>query len=250
MSVSDANMSVISATSLTINTPDSDDLVWRFVDLMKRLAAANGAALSDLDSLKHSAFALVAAYRNPQRHYHSINHLQSCLDQLDKYRDAYQMAQNSLSTDVLDAKALDVIEYALYFHDAIYDPQSNENEAMSGEWADIVLLDQLGNVAQLRSCVQRLILATQHHSGAPDAQTALLLDIDLAVLSASIEEFDAYENAIRLEYAFVPVADYQRGRAQVLQRFLDAETLYHSAFFSEKTATAKANLRRALARLV
>ncbi len=250
MSVCDANMSAIHPSHLTINTPDSSDLVWRFVDLMKRMAAANGAALSDLDALKRSASTLVAAYRKPQRHYHSINHLQSCLDQLDKYRDAYPTAEKSLSADVLDANALDVIEYALYFHDSIYDPQSNENEAMSAKWADIVLLGQLGNFAPLRDCVQRLILATQHHSGAPDAQTALLLDIDLAILGASIEEFDAYDSAIRLEYEFVPDADYKIGRCRVLQHFLDAEMLYHSDFFSEKTAAAKANLRRALARLV
>lgn len=235
-------------------SPASSDLIHRFVELVHRIAQAHGAVVRADDSLQNASNALISAYSQPGRHYHSSVHLQRCLDHLDEYRDkyrdeyrdGYQLSQNVTS---LDANALDIIEYALFFHDAIYDPESHANEANSAKWAAKVLVEQLGEIAPLVDCVHRLIMATQFHDIAPDAQTALLLDIDLSILSASAGEFDAYDHAIRLEYAFVPDADYQRGRAQVLQRFLDAEVLYQSAFFSGKTAAAKANLRRALARL-
>ena len=75
--------------------------------------------------------------------------------------------------------------------------------------------------------VEALIMATKtHHPGVhPDAP--YLIDIDLAILGAEPADFDAYDAAIRKEYAHVPDDAYRAGRTRVLQSFLDRERIIH-----------------------
>ena len=68
--------------------------------------------------------------------------------------------------------------------------------------------------------VAGMIRATAGHDAADDADTALMLDIDLSILGGSAEVFDQYDQAIRGEYAWVDEAAYRVGRAKVLQQFL------------------------------
>ena len=64
---------------------------------------------------------LVRAYGEPQRAYHSLQHLEECLSVFDEAKGFMQQP--------------DLIEMALWFHDAVYDPKSSENEALSAAMA-------------------------------------------------------------------------------------------------------------------
>jgi predicted metal-dependent HD superfamily phosphohydrolase len=98
--------------------------------------------------------------------------------------------------------------------------------------------------------VASLVLLTRHREHPADAEGRLLCDIDLAILGQSEEEFDRYDQGIRLEYAWVPDIIYRRERATVLRGLLEREPLYATPFFRERfERPARANLRRALARL-
>ena len=233
--------------NLKSNAPTGDGLfgtlVQRFLALVYRIGNANGAHLSNEAALAQHAHALIAAYQEPHRHYHGAPHLQSCLEALDTFR-----KQPNPNADY-SASALDGIEYALFFHDAIYQPEAKDNEQRSADWAVAVLRAHLAPLLELTDQVHRLIMATRHHGGAPDSQTALLLDIDLSILAADAASFDAYDLGIRAEYHFVPQLDYKSARAAILQRFLDAPQIYHTPFFAGRTQAARANLRRALASL-
>lgn len=176
---------------------------------------------------------LVAAYSERQRHYHTLQHLRECLAHFD--------AAASLARHPAE------VELALWFHDAVYDPQADDNEERSAQWArDSVLAAGCGEDVAQR--VHDLVMATKQHQAAPDdLDAALLLDVDLAILGASPARFDEYERQIRAEYAHVEPAAWGPRRARVLGGFLQRPRLYLTQPFHDALeARARANLERSL----
>ena len=189
-----------------------------------------------LNALKHSLLGqLTAAYSEPHRRYHTLAHLHSCVNE----------AIGSWSRAV----HLEEVRFALLFHDAVYDPQRQDNEARSAEWARRVMED-LGRPEDEKARVQGMILATAHSGTPRTTDEALVMDIDLSILGADEATFDEYDRAIRAEYEWVPEEIYRRERAAILQSFLDRERIYHTSLYRRRLeASARANLQRALARL-
>lgn len=181
--------------------------------------------------------ALEAAYAEPHRRYHSRAHIEACLSLLAKQDD-------------LSAADRRVLEYAIWWHDAVYDPTRNDNEAVSAEMArrDLVGLSEPAAVADE---VARLILLTKGHTvEAGDRLGALLVSIDLAVLGGDPADYDAYAAGVRREYAHVPEAAYRAGRANVLRRFLEAAAIYPDPRFRARLeARARSNIAREIAAL-
>ena len=179
---------------------------------------------------------LVAAYSERQRHYHTLQHLRECLAHFD--------AAAGL------ARRPPEVELALWFHDAVYDPQRSDNEERSADWArDSVLA--AGCAEDVAQRVQALVLATREHvAPADDPDAALLLDADLAILGAAPARFDEYERQIRAEYAHVPEPDFRSRRHRILSGFLARPRLYLTdVFHAALDQRARDNLTRSLARL-
>ena len=179
---------------------------------------------------------LVRAYGEPQRHYHTLQHLRECL--------AHWEAASAL------ARQPEQVELALWFHDAVYDPQRSDNEERSAQWAHASVL-AAGCPAELAERVAALVRATaSHEAPADDPDAQLLLDIDLAILGAVPARFDEYERQVRAEYAHVPPEAFRAGRARVLAGFLARPRLYATApFHRALEQRARANLQRSLAAL-
>jgi predicted metal-dependent HD superfamily phosphohydrolase len=77
-----------------------------------------------------------------------------------------------------------------------------------------------------------------------------MCDIDLSILGRPSPEFDAYEQRVRAEYAWVPEAVYRLGRRRVLSAFLKRKPLFQTEPFRQRfESSAHANLQRALAAL-
>jgi predicted metal-dependent HD superfamily phosphohydrolase len=97
--------------------------------------------------------------------------------------------------------------------------------------------------------VTRLILCTKHDRPPRTPDGRLIVDVDLSILGQGPDVFDAYDAAIRREYAHVPDAAFAAGRAAVLRRFLDRPTIYATKFFQQRyERPARENLQRAIAR--
>ena len=177
------------------------------------------------------------AYAEPHRHYHDIRHIEACLVEL-------------AAVDGLTADGRKILEYAIWWHDAVYDPTRADNEERSAVLAERDLA-QLGVDAVTRATVARLIRATRDHKVAPhDRLGALLVSIDLSILGQPAAEYDGYAAAIRAEYAHVADAAFRAGRAAVLRRFLAAPAIYPDAEFRRRyEAQARANIAREIARL-
>jgi predicted metal-dependent HD superfamily phosphohydrolase len=95
-----------------------------------------------------------------------------------------------------------------------------------------------------------MILATDHRRPHTTPEEPLIVDIDLSILGRDPATFDAYDRAIRAEYAHVPDDAYRIGRGKVLQHFLNRTRLYYTPwFFEQYEATARVNLQQALQRL-
>ena len=192
---------------------------------------ALGAASGD-EALFHE---LVAAWSEPQRHYHTLQHLRECLDHLEAVRaHAHRPAE---------------IELALWFHDAFYDPRRADNEQRSADWAGEALR-AAGLPPESAGRVHAMVMATSGHAPADDADTQLLVDIDLGILGAEPARFDESDAQIRAEYSHVAQPQWREGRGSVLRGFLERPRIYCTPHFHDRCeAQARANLQGALDRL-
>lgn len=143
---------------------------------------------------------------------------------------------------------------AIVLHDAIYEPRAKDNEERSAVLA-AELLDGVVPEETLGRTV-RLIEATARHAvpdGLPDDEAAdmrVFLDMDLSILAAREDVFDAYEGGVRHEYREVPEDAFRAGRANILEGFLARDALYMSDWGREAfEAPARANLARSIAKL-
>ena len=196
----------------------------RFVALWKRMGAG-GEARPVFDELR-------TAYEQPHRHYHGLEHLGDCLEQLD--------AAPAEGSD------RDVVETALWFHDVVYDPHAADNEDRSAEWAERALLEA-GVAGSSAREVGRLVRLTDHARPAEDPAAALVCDVDLSILGRPPAAFAEYERRIRAEYEWVPEPVYRGQRAAVLTRILGRASIYVSEHFRVLYETAaRRNLKRSL----
>lgn len=179
--------------------------------------------------------ALVAAYGEPQRHYHTARHIGHCLSELDLARE--QAAEPA------------EIEMALWFHDAVYDTHRAGNEERSAQWAERFLESASLPAARVQRIVAH-ILATCHSGTPGSADAQLTVDADLAILGADAETYSQFERHVRQEYHWVPEAVFRAKRAEILESFLARPCIYYSAFFRERhEAAARLNLARAISTL-
>jgi predicted metal-dependent HD superfamily phosphohydrolase len=163
------------------------------------------------DALRHR-------YVEPHRHYHTQQHIDVLLAEL--------------RVTPVPVHNRDVIEAAIWFHDAIYDTQRRDNEARSAELA-VTQLRDAGWSSESIASVARLILATADHASAMDVlaaepDAALFLDLDLSILGARPSVYDAYAKGVRQEFSWVNDDDYRAGRLGVLERFLGQSRLFRT----------------------
>lgn len=165
------------------------------------------------------------------RHYHTATHINACLRHL--------VARQALATRP------DLIEIAIWFHDAVYKPFSKTNEADSAKMARDFLQGHLSETDV--ATVEIMIILTQTHGQTDDPDTALMLDIDLSILATSSDIYDSYTRDIRREYRWVPGPIFRNGRAKMLRHFLAMDRIYKTdALRSEWDAKARVNMAREL----
>ena len=179
---------------------------------------------------------LQAAYGEPWRAYHNLDHIGHCLQD---FAAARRLAEDPVG-----------VEAAIWFHDVIYDTHRKDNEERSAEFASGVL-QRAGKAESFGQQVQMLILATKHQSEPTSKDTQLLTDIDLSILGQSPERYAEFEKQIRSEFAWVTEKDFAVGRSAVLNSFLRRDHVFTTTTFAEQyEKQARANLAWAIGRLV
>ncbi|OEJ29542.1 hypothetical protein BGM19_17665 [Streptomyces agglomeratus] len=202
--------------------PAHEDLVRRWLDTVP---ARSGLAADPRPYAEN----LLARWAEPQRRYHSTDHLVAVLGHLD-----------TLAGHADDPAA---VRLAAWFHDAVYRPDRSENEERSADLAERALAE-LGLDDARTAEVARLVRLTATHDPAPDDTNGeALCDADLAILAAPPAPYAAYAAAVREEYGFVPDAAFREGRAAVLRQLLELPTLFRTPYGqAEWEARARQNL--------
>ncbi len=175
---------------------------------------------------------LVRHLSEPQRIYHTLPHIVAMLDEAEEVGEYEPL-----------------LLLTIWVHDAIYAPHSTTNEVESAVLGRVIA-QRLGMASILAERVSTLILATQHKAVPTDHLSQVLVDLDLAILGKSDDEFDSYELAIRREYAWVPEETFHSARANILQSFLDRPRIYSTEYCYKKyEVAARRNLTRSIEKL-
>ena len=188
--------------------------------------------------------ALLLRYAEPHRYYHTSTHVMMVVRWV---HDVAAMSAQQPTPELVAA--------ALY-HDAVYQPRVDDNEANSAALATADLTE-VGWSQPRCHAVEAMIMATAGHvlsgrSSVSDEgdQTAILVDADLAILGAEPLAYQAYANGVRAEYYFVDDDRWRSGRSRVLRQFLDRPRIYLSDYLHhELEHRARANLEAELVTL-
>lgn len=198
----------------------------RFEELWsRRIGVDAGAVFEEIDAL----------YREPHRRYHTVAHIEHCLQQFD------------LAADRMDEP--DSVEMALWFHDAVYDIPGEENELRS---AELFAARAAGRGAeQFRSEVYRLIMATKHREPPATLDESFIIDIDLSSFGLPWDEFLRDNQAVRAELRHVPDAEFQRRQKTFLKSLISRPFFCFTEFFRDRhEARARSNIARLFSELV
>ncbi|MGW2341859.1 HD domain-containing protein [Streptomyces sp. NPDC001661] len=170
-------------------------------------------AHTDLDPYPY-ADNLLARWAEPQRKYHTVEHLTAVLDHIDVLEE--------------HAERPELVRLAAWFHDAVYRPDRSENEERSAALAERALTEAGLSPEDVAEVVRLVLLTVTHDPAEDDADGEALCDADLAILAAPAPAYAAYTKAVREEYAFVPDEAFREGRAGVLRQLLGLPRLFRT----------------------
>ncbi|WP_028607735.1 hypothetical protein [uncultured Olleya sp.] len=173
-------------------------------------------------------------YTLKNKHYHNLSHL-------------FEMLKN-LKLSKPKTKDLDSLKFAIWYHDIIYKPTRNDNEEKSALFAKKRL--KKINIEQKRiKTVQELILSTKKHNIilTQNQDNAIILDLDLQILSSDWDTYSKYVSNIRKEYKIYPDFMYNSGRKKALTHFLKKDTIYFTKnYIDQHENQARQNLKQEL----
>lgn len=177
---------------------------------------------------------LQTRYSEPHRYYHTWGHIENMLETFEEIK--YN----------LDNRV--AVEMAILYHDVIYDPNSFDNEERSADLSMELLSPMY--IYNVREIVETLILHTKEHKIHEESYVAggdlgYFLDMDLASLGVSEEQFDINGKNIRKEYAHLTDEQYNAGRLSFFDSFLARDRIYFTDYFYDKfEVKARDNLTR------
>jgi len=177
-------------------------------------------------------FDVVMPYYYPDAHrrYHNWSHIEAMLATLRDKAD-----------QVTQAMVL-----ATLFHDIVYIPGFEHNEAASAELMWTVAAQTLSPAVYewLKPDLikaAKMILATKDHQS-DDPETQWVIDADMAWLANEYRHFDAKREQIRKEYARYDDITFYKGEIAFLEHCLEQPRLFYHGCFNE--ADARMNLER------
>jgi len=158
---------------------------------------------------------LYKQYTAENRHYHTLDHIFGM----------FKTAQ------LHDIEVSDALILAIWFHDALYDPEKidGENETASADAARAYCQVTPG-LKQYDETVYQAIMDTHCHCptrGNPISP--ILIDLDLWMLS-NISDYIVWRDRVRKEYSHLSEKEWVKGRMQWIGSMLARDSIYVSEY--------------------
>ena len=199
-----------------------------WLDLWHRLGI-----VSD-DSVVNAYHDILNRYSEPHRKYHNVEHIKHCLSEFETVK--------HLASDA------NVLELAIWYHDAVYDINADNNEELSAALAKDVM-NGFSLPTNVVEKVGEIIIATKHDETPTDYDTKLMLDIDISNIGQA-DEFEKDNKLIREEYSSVSDNLFANGRSNILKSFLNRPNIYLTDFFQKKYEdSARKNIASSIKKL-
>lgn len=180
---------------------------------------------------------LMAAYNGTGRHYHNLSHIDHLLRLCSEYHNQLRQA--------------DLVKFAAWYHDIVYEPGRSDNESRSAVIA-LERLKLLGLDTDKAGIVRVFILATKDHNipAITDrSDLEFFLDFDLSILAADQAVYKAYARHVREEYKLYPDQVYNSGRASFLNSTLQKPFIFYTEAFRAFEGKARENIKWELQKL-
>lgn len=176
---------------------------------------------------------LTTLYTQPYRKYHNIVHINECLTELEAASALCPISHHQNR----------VLETAIWFHDAVYNPYSSFNEEKSAA----LLKSCLTIPTNIRDEAVDAIIATKYHTKDQEDisdTTKLMLDIDLSGLGKDWKTFFGNTKNIHHEYYNTPIELFRKGRVQFFETLLQRQSIYYTDTFKTRyEAQARNNIQ-------
>ncbi|WP_103865360.1 hypothetical protein [Aquimarina sp. I32.4] len=162
------------------------------------------------------------------RHYHNLSHLYHLYSNL-----------NQVKNDIED---WDIILFALFYHDFIYNVHKHNNEEKSAKKA-LKTLQELSTNKQRATLCSDIILATKGHNISAKKDINYFTDADLSILGSDWRSYQTYFENIRKEYKYYPDFMYNKGRIKILHHFISMPKIFKTDYFYTRfESQAKENI--------
>jgi predicted metal-dependent HD superfamily phosphohydrolase len=181
---------------------------------------------------------IACAYSEPQRFYHTLDHIHSLLLLFDQVKHLLTYPN--------------LVELSIWFHDVVYFPEyvHGKNESQSAEISiSFMIQAELGETE--RYIVETMILSTISHQLPKDKDSfsalkdlEYFLDMDLSILGFEFNIYKSYALGIYYEYGYLYTFEkYCSGRVKVLNNIQSRSLLYFTDWFQSKyLKNAQSNL--------
>lgn len=155
-------------------------------------------------NIKCDVTTLLSMWNESHRHYHTLNHLNDIIDQINENKSKYSN------------KEYEKLMLTALFHDCVYDPMKNDNEEKSAQFFIECCSDKT-NSDVLE--VKQMILDTKTHESTTNLSESFN-HYDMSIVERDFDQLLEWENGISEEYKSYGDA-YKEGRLKFLESLLD-----------------------------
>lgn len=168
-------------------------------------------------------------HEHKNRYYHNISHLEHLYKSL-----------LDVKNEIAD---WEVLLFALFYHDFIYNVLKQNNEEKSAQKATEIMKSLSIQEQRIVNC-KEIILATKGHQVSTNPDVNYFTNADLSILGVNWDSYQIYYQKIRKEYKYYPDFMYYKGRIKVLKHFLEMPRIFKTDhFFNRFETQAKNNLQ-------
>lgn len=166
----------------------------------------NFQAILDSWNIKADVNMLLGMWNESHRHYHTLDHLNDLVDQINAYRENTNCSKKEYEKLLITA----------LFHDIVYDPMKSNNEEMSADF----FLDCCQSKNQDIEDIKNAILETKTHTSTSKL-SSIFNEFDMKILERGYNDLLEWEKGIYEEFKGYGSDVYKQGRIKFLESVID-----------------------------